>query len=177
MAEKIDYELTDAEAAALDAVTEDANAAAGALGGSIGGAIGGGIGAGRVGALGGAAGGRSGGASGGRFGARFLKPQTAETVVELPADADTARERAKAVIAGSGAVIDDPNGAGDGSVWGIVASGAMDMMPALVRVQAEAAEPGKSRVHVRATGKEGLIKQRIGAKAADRIAEAISQTP
>jgi hypothetical protein len=177
MAEKVDYRLTEAEAALLDAVTEGANAAAGALGGGIGGAIGGGIGAGRAGALGGAAGGRKGGASGGRFGARFLKPQTAETTVEVPCDPDTARERASAVIARSGAPIDNPNEAGDGSVWGIVASGAMNMAAALVRVQAEAAGSGKSRVHVRATGKEGLIKQKIGAKAADQIPEAISQTP
>jgi hypothetical protein len=175
MAEKVDYELTEAEAALLDAVTEDANAAAGALGGGIGGAIGGGIGAGGAGAAGGAAGGRKGGASGGRFGARFLKPQTAETIVEAQCEPDSARERAKAAIAQDGGVIEDPNRAGDHSVWGIVASGAMNMAPALVRVQAEAAGPGKSRVHVRATGKEGLIKQKIGAKAADRIAEAIVQ--
>jgi hypothetical protein len=177
VAEKSDYGLTGAEAAVLDAATGDATAAAGAAGGAIGGAIGGRIGAGRAGAAGGAAGGRKGGASGGRFGARFLKPQTAETTVEVPCDPDTARERARAVIARSGEVIEDPNESGDGSVWGIVASGAMDMVPALVRVQAEAAGPGKSRVHIRATGKEGLIKQKMGAKAADRVAEAISQSP
>ena len=74
-------------------------------------------------------------------------------------------------------MIEDPNASDDGSVWGIVASGAMNLAPALVRVQAEAAGSGMSRVHIRATGKEGLIKQRIGAKAADRIAEAISQSP
>jgi hypothetical protein len=177
MAEKSDYELTEAEAAVLDAATGDATAAAGAAGGAIGGAIGGGIGAGRAGAAGGAAGGRKGGASGGRFGARFLKPQTAETTVEVPCDPDTARERARTAIARSGEVIEDPNESGDGSVWGVVASGTMDMVPALVRVQVEAAGPGGARVHIRATGKEGLIKQRIGAKAADRIAEAISQGP
>jgi hypothetical protein len=176
MAKKSDYTLTEAEAAVLDAATEDATAAAGAAGGAIGGAIGGGIGAGRAGAAGGAAGGRTGGASGGRFGARFTKPRTVETTVEVACAPDTARERASALIARSGRVIEDPNETADGSVWGIVASGAMDMAPALVRVQAEAAGPGKSRVHIRATGKEGLIKQRIGAKAADRIAEAISQS-
>jgi hypothetical protein len=115
MAEKSDYELTEAEAAVLDAATGDATAAAGAAGGAIGGAIGGGIGAGRAGAAGGAAGGRKGGASGGRFGARFLKPQTAETTVEVPCDPDTARERARAAIARSGEVIEDPNKSGDGS--------------------------------------------------------------
>ena len=72
-------------------------------------------------------------------------------------------------------MIEDPNDSADGSVWGIVASGAMNMAPALVRVHVDAADPGKSRVRVRATGKEGLIKQKIGGKAADRLAEAISQ--
>jgi hypothetical protein len=177
MAEKSDHAITEAEAAVLDAATEDATAAAGAAGGAIGGAIGGGIGAGRAGAVGGAAGGRKGGASGGRFGARFLNPRTVETTVDVPCAPESARERARALIAQSGRVIDDPNESDDGSVWGIVASGAMNMVPALVRVQAEAADPGTSRVHIRATGKEGLIKQRIGAKAADRIAEAISQSP
>jgi hypothetical protein len=175
VAEKSDYRLTEAEKAVLDAATGDATAAAGAAGGAIGGAIGGGIGAGRAGAAGGAAGGRQGGASGGRFGARFLKPQTAETTVVVPCDPDTARERARAAIGPGEEVIEDPNESDDGSVWGIIASGALDMVPALVRVQAEAAGSGKSRVHIRATGKEGLIKQKIGAKAADRIAEAISQ--
>jgi hypothetical protein len=49
MAEKVDYGLTEAEAALLDAATEGATAAAGAAGGGIGGAIGGGIGAGGAG--------------------------------------------------------------------------------------------------------------------------------
>jgi hypothetical protein len=76
-------------------------------------------------------------------------------------------------IAELGAPVEDPNAAGDASVWGIVPSGAMDMVPALVRIDVDAADSGGSRVTVRATGREGLIKQRIGAKAASRIAEAI----
>jgi hypothetical protein len=66
-------------------------------------------------------------------------------------------------------VIADPNGAGDGSVWGLVASGAMNMTVALVRVDVEPLPSGGSRVTVRGSGREGLIKQRIGGKAADRI--------
>jgi hypothetical protein len=84
------------------------------------------------------------------------------------------RERAAAALDELGALIDDPNATGDGSVWGVVRSGAMDMSRALVRVQVDATDSGGSRVHVRATGREPLVKQRIGAKAADRIAEAIS---
>jgi hypothetical protein len=184
IAEKTDYQLTDAEAAVLKAATEDALGAAGARGGSIGGAIGGavggGIGGGAAGGAGGAAGGSKGGASGGRaggrFGVRLTKAQTAETTVEVPADPEAVRERATAAIAESGTAIDDPNAAGDGSVWGIVPSGVKDMAPALVRVQVEATDRGVSRLHIRASGREGLIKQRIGAKAADRIAAAVSDS-
>ena len=176
MAEKCDYSVTEAEAAVLDAAAADASAAAGASGGAIGGAIGGRIGAGPAGAVGGAAGGGKGGALGGRFGARFLRPVTAQSTVEVACGPDTVRERARALIAASGEVIEDPNQSGDGSVWGIVGSGAMDVAPALVRIQAEAAGQADSRVHIRATGKEGLIKQKIGAKAADRLAEEISRS-
>lgn len=137
MAEKTDYELTEAEAAVLTAATQDAAAAAGALGGSIGGAIGAG-GAGR-------AGGGKGGAAGGRFGARFTKAQTAETSVEVPHDPETARERARESITASGAVVEDPNAAGDGSVSGL---GALNMAPAMVRVGIDTASSGSSRVHV-----------------------------
>ena len=162
MAEKTDYELTEAEAAVLTAATQDAAAAAGALGGSIGGAIG----------AGGA--GRAGGGKGGAAGGRFTKAQTAETSVEVPHDPETARERARESITASGAVVEDPNAAGDGSVSGLVGSGALNMAPAMVRVGIDTASSGSSRVHVRATGKEALIKQRIGAKAADRIAAALA---
>ena len=162
MAEKTDYELTEAEAAVLTAATQDAAAAAGALGGSIGGAIG----------AGGA--GRAGGGKGGAAGGRFTKAQTAETSVEVPHDPETARERGRESITASGAVVEDPNAAGDGSVSGLVGSGALNMAPAMVRVGIDTASSGSSRVHVRATGKEALIKQRIGAKAADRIAAALA---
>lgn len=54
-------------------------------------------------------------------------------------------------------------------------SGVWDMSPALVRVQIEPAAAGGARVSVRATGREGLIKQAIGGKAVDRICEAIAR--
>ncbi len=92
----------------------------------------------------------------------------------MPHDPETARERARESITASGAVVEDPNAAGDGSVSGLVGSGALNMAPAMVRVGIDTASSGSSRVHVRATGKEALIKQRIGAKAADRIAAALA---
>ncbi len=127
MAQKIDYELTEAEAALLMVVTREAMADAGALGASL---------------------------AQGPF-------------------RDPLAERSGAA---GGVVIEDPNAAGDGSIWGVVPSGALDMAPALVRVQVETTDSGGSRVQVRATGREGLIKQRIGAKAVDRICAAVLRT-
>ena len=153
MAERVEYELSPAESDVLMAATKDAMGAAGALGGSLGSEFGHSFS------------GARGGAAGGRFGARFTRPRTAATVVELSPPPEAVRERARAAIAERGVVIEDPNAAGDGAVWGMVRSGALDMAPALVRVQIDAAAAGGSRVHVRATGREGLIKQAIGGKA------------
>lgn len=160
MAERIEYALTEAESALLMDATKDAMAAAGALGGSLSGDT---FFAAR------------GGAAGGRFGARFTRPRTAAAVVAVPHDAQTVRERARTNISQTGVVIDDPNAAGDGSVWGVVGSGVWNMAPALLRVHAETTASGGSRVHVRAIGREGLIKQAIAAKAVDRICEAIAR--
>lgn len=165
MAERVDYELTEPEGELLAAVTADAAAAAGALGGSLGGALGGGP-AGRL-------GGKRGGAAGGRLGAKATKPRTAEAAAEVEVPAAHARDRAIAAIEAAGTPIDDPNGRGDGSIWGVVGSGAMNMSPALVRVAIEQRSEWRSAVRVRATGREALIPQKIGAKAADRILEAI----
>ena len=163
MAERVEYDLTNAESELLMAATKDAMGAAGALGGSLGSEFGHSFS------------GARGGAAGGRFGARFTRPRTAATVVELSQPPEAIRERARAAIAERGVVIDDPNGAGENAIWGMVRSGVMDMVPALVRVQIEPAAAGRSRVHVRATGREGLIKQAIGGKAVDRICEAIAR--
>ena len=163
MAEPVEYDMTHAESEVLMAATKDAMGAAGALGGSLGSEFGHSFT------------GARGGAAGGRFGARFTRPRTAARVVELSQPPEAVRERAHAEIAGRGRVIDDPNGAGDGAVWGLVRSGVGDMMPALVRVQIEPNDAGGSRAHVRATGREGLIKQAIGGKAVDRICEAIAR--
>jgi hypothetical protein len=163
VAEKIDYEPTEAEAAVLLSGTQDATAEAGAIGGALGSAIGGG------------GGGGGGGARGGRAGARLTRARTAMVTLDVPEGPDEVRRRAREALAESGEVIEDPNAAGDGSVWGLVASGAMNLTVAVVRVGvlgtgADGAAGGGSRVEVRGTGREGLIPQKIGAKAADRIA-------
>ena len=163
MAEQVEYDRTQAESELLMAATKDALGAAGALGGSLGSEFGHSYT------------GAPGGAAGGRFGARFTRPRTAARVIELSQPPAALRERTCAAIGERGRVIDDPNGGGDGAVWGLVRSGVADMMPALVRVQIEPTAAGGGRVHVRATGREGLIKQAIGGKAVDRMCEAIAR--
>ena len=106
------------------------------------------------------------------LGVRMTKPQTAETSVDVEGAADAVRLAARGAITEHGSVITDPNATDDGSVWGLVASGIGNMVPALVRVEVQATGEHESHVCVRATGREGLIKQKIGARVADRIAHA-----
>lgn len=160
VAEHVDYEPTDAEAAVLLAATKAAMGAAGAAGGSLGTPIG-------------SFGGAKGGAAGGRFAARFTRPRTAAEHLEVTQDAEAVRDIARACIAEHGTLIADPDGTGGEAVWGLVGSGALDLMPALLRVDVEPLAGGGARVGVRATGREGLIKQRIAGKAVDRICDAI----
>jgi hypothetical protein len=110
----------------------------------------------------------------GGAGLRLTRAQTAVAAVDVAAEPDEVRRRAREAIAEFGTVIDDPNGAADGSVWGLVASGVGNLTTALVRVGITNGTAGGSHVEVRGTGQEGLIKQKIGAKAADRLAEQIS---
>lgn len=145
MADKIEYALTDAEASVLLTGTTEAVEEAAALVDPA-------------------------AAAGGRAGLKLTRVFSAVRSVDVPDDPEPVRAAAAAVIAETGMVIDDPNRADDGSVWGLVPSGAMNMTTALVRVDVEPHSPGGSRVTVRGSGHEGLIKQRIGAKAADRIA-------
>lgn len=145
MVEKIAYQLSAAEAHQLDIISGDAEASLAT---------------------------RRSGAWGARFGMRLTEVHSASATVEVPHDHRFARQRAMETIAEFGRVIPDPNGTKDGSVWGVVRSGLMNMVPALVRVDIEPSASG-STARVVAMGREGLIKQRIGAKAADRIGRAM----
>jgi hypothetical protein len=149
MAEKIDYVPTEAEAQVLLYGTQEAVADAGALV-------------------------NTGASAGGRAGVRLTRAFSAVSVVDVPTEPAHVRQAAGALIAETGTVIEDPNRAGDESVWGLVSSGAMNMVVALVRVDVAPDGAGGSRVTVRGTGREGLVKQRIGAKAADRIAAGLA---
>ena len=83
--------------------------------------------------------------------------------------------RARQVIGQYGRVLnsEDPGDASGAQVIGIMGSGAANLNPAVVTMTIEASEWG-SRLVIRGAAKEGLIKQRAGAKAATRVAVAIA---
>jgi hypothetical protein len=62
---------------------------------------------------------------------------------------------------------------GDGAVIvrGVFGAGAMNLNPAVLTVTMTAAADGGTAMRIRGAAKEGLIKQRAGQKAAQRIAE------
>lgn len=162
MAERVEYELTEPEADQLLEATREYVGLAGEVGGIVGSQPGWAAENAKV------------GSASARFSVRFTtRPRSAAATVDLPYAPPQAHERARACLEQTGFPIEDPNGAGDGSLWAVLPSGTGGTMPALVRVDVQPAGAG-SRVVVRATGREGLIKQGIASKAVDRVIAAVS---
>ena len=164
MAERVEHELSQAESDVLTAATKDAMAGAGALGGSLGSPIGHSFT------------GARGGAAGGRFGARFTRPRSAATEVEVAQDPAAVRERRARASPRRRRDRRSQRGGrrrrlGDGALR----RAGHDARAHPRRRRGDAG--GGSRVQVRATGREGLIKQAIAAKAVDRMCAAIARHP
>lgn len=158
MAERLQHELSGAEAAVLLAATQEAGAKPAALGAAL---VGGAPAA-------------MGATAGARWSARFTTPQTAACTVEVPQAPEAARERARAVIERSGIVLEDPNAAGDGSLWGLVGFGRQRIPFILVRIDIEASGSGGAHLRMLATTREGLIKRNLAARAAEAMAASIT---
>ena len=142
----------------------------GARSGSRGGAVGGGLGGGLSGLASGALGGRVGGRAGARWATKRLRVDTAELILNLAASTTRIVTVATDILSHEGEVIEGSVADGNREgVRGVVGAGALNMNPAVVRVQATPLAPEMSQVRVRAVAKEGLIKQRAGQEAAARI--------
>jgi hypothetical protein len=63
---------------------------------------------------------------------------------------------------------------GKASVRGVIGAGVWNLNPAVVTVTISAAGNGGATVHIRGAAKEGLIKQRAGQKAAERLASMLN---
>ena len=87
---------------------------------------------------------------------------------------DEALALADQVLASVGEPIDESRLADDKhQLRAVVGSGSLNFNPAVVTLQLVATAPTSTRIRVRGVAKEGLIPQRAGRKAAERVAEAL----
>jgi hypothetical protein len=137
--------------------------------GAKGGAIGAAMGA-QSGAVGDSQPSTSGGAWGAAFAGRRLRKNVQETEITLAAPPVEVFVQVVSLIGAMGRVLAQA-GPGDGRsvVRGIVGAGAMNLNPAVVTVTMVPAGESGTTVHLRGAAKEGLIKQRAGQKAVERL--------
>jgi hypothetical protein len=112
---------------------------------------------------------------GAEIGARRLRKDVLEIDLVVSMSPRQAAGRARQVIGQYGRVLNSEDPVDDSGVQviGIMGSGAASLNPAVVTVTIRASEWG-SRLVIRGEAKEGLIKQRAGAKAAKLAADAIA---
>jgi hypothetical protein len=138
----------------------------GAKAGAVGAAI-----AGQLGVPGTSGGSSRGGAWGAAFAGRRLRKNVRETEITLAAPPDEVFVQVVSLIGAMGRVLAQAGPAdGRSVVRGIVGAGAMNLNPAVVTVTMVPAGDSGTSVHLRGVAKEGLIKQRAGQKAVERLA-------
>ncbi|MYW66398.1 hypothetical protein GTY65_20400 [Streptomyces sp. SID8379] len=118
--------------------------------------------------------GRGGGGAGARFTARRLKKDVREVRLETDLAPQAALSRAQQLLSDQGqAVATDTDPADGSAIRGVVGTGIGGLNPAVVTLTVTPAATGDgSVVLVRGAAKEGLIKQRGGTKAAERLVTA-----
>jgi hypothetical protein len=124
----------------------------------------------RSGRLGGGLWGASGGRLGARLAARLLPENVHEIELVLPLPPDEALGLARSVLAVLGEPVDETRLSDDKyELRAVVGSGALNLNPAVVTLQLVATTPASTTIRVRGVAKEGLIPQRAGRKAAERV--------
>jgi hypothetical protein len=113
-------------------------------------------------------------ASGGRLGAqlaaRLLPADVHEIDVVLPLPPDQALVLARSVLASLGEPVDETRLADDKhELRGVVGSGVLNLNQAVVTLQLVTTTSASTTIRVRGVAKEGLIPQRAGRKAAERV--------
>jgi hypothetical protein len=112
---------------------------------------------------------------GARWGARRMGKNVHEMDLTAAGPPDEVADRVASLLGALGRVVarQDP-GDGGAVVRGVFGAGSMNLNPAVVTVTMTASPGGGTAVHIRGAAKEGLIKQRAGQKAAERIAEQLA---
>ena len=113
----------------------------------------------------------SGGRLGARLAARLLPEDVHEILLVLALPPDEALALARRVLASLGEpaaetpLVDDKH-----ELRTVVGSGVLNLNPAVVTLQLLATTSASTTIRVRGVAKEGLIRQRAGRKAAERVA-------
>jgi hypothetical protein len=116
-----------------------------------------------------------GGRAGARLAARLLPKDVHEIELFLALPPDEALTLAGSVLASVGEPVDETRLADDNhELRAVVGSGALNLNPALVTLHLVATTPTSTTCRVRGVAKEGLIPQRAGRKAAERVAAALT---
>jgi hypothetical protein len=112
-----------------------------------------------------------GGRLGARLAARLLPEDVHELELVLALPPDEALALAGWVLSSLGEPVDETRVADDKhELRAVVGSGALNLNPAIVTLQLVATTSASTTIRVRGVAKEGLIRQRAGRKAAERVA-------
>jgi hypothetical protein len=112
----------------------------------------------------------TGGRLGARLAARLLPENVHEIVLVLSLPPDEALALAQWILASLGELVDETRLSDDKyELRAVVGSGAVNLNPAVVTLQLVATTPVSTTIRVRGVAKEGLIPQRAGRKAAERV--------
>jgi hypothetical protein len=113
------------------------------------------------------------GSAGGRgaaFAAKRMRADVFETEAILETPVAEAVARVRSLLGEWGALIDEES-TGDGHrLRGMIGAGSMNLNPTVVTVYLSESGPSATAARVRGVAREGLIKQRAGRKAAERVA-------
>lgn len=137
--------------------------------GSVAGAVGGAVGGGAAGAVGGGIG----GARGPGWAMRYLSSEVYEASVEFAGDPADTVTRCYETLTELGEPTASEEAVDHPRLQAVIGSGFMRLNPAVVEIDVKPTGSAASQVSVRASAKEGLIKQHTAEKAVRRVVEAL----
>jgi hypothetical protein len=106
--------------------------------------------------------------------AKRMRANVFETDVTLRLTVTEAAVRVRELLGELGGLIDEVPAASGTRLRGMMGAGSMNLNPTVVTVTLTDGGPGETAARIRGVAKEGLIKQRAGQKAAERVAAALT---
>jgi hypothetical protein len=110
------------------------------------------------------------GAHGAAFAAKRMRADVFETGLTLDAPMTEAVGRVRDALAELGTPIDEEAAGDTCRLRAMIGAGGMNLNPTVVTVSLTGAGTAATTARIRGVAKEGLIKQRAGRKAAERVA-------